>query len=448
MIDAAAIRRSGARRALFDVGGTRALDGERLAVAVTAAAVAMLPLLVPRGPANTSPVDVLIALALSTCLFWAGTSGHRWRFPYAVPMSLFIAGGALGALAGPLPRSGIVALSQDIMLLAWCWAVINIGFSPEKLKVLLATWAYSSIGWAALLFAALATGSSSLTGQSTTEGSRTALTFGNPNVSASYYFISIMIIWASGCPRRRGLRFVAYGLLLAALVSTGSNSGIVSLIVGTAVATLVGVYRRAGVVPAVTALAFLVLGGSLVASNVSLEGIQERAHGSRYAFVRDGLGRSQGSEVQRRLLLSESVELYQTGGPLGQGPVSTKAILQTKLAPFAKEAHDDYFAALIERGVLGLLGILLLVFSLGLRALSLARRRLAEGYRAVVIRPNALVGAVAGTVVASTTNEFFHVRHVWTLFAFVAALSAWGVYGSAGGDGARWNVIRNLSDRR
>ena len=56
-------------------GALTAREGERLAIAATAAAVAMLPLLAPRSPANTAPVDALIAVAIGTCLLWAGAAG-------------------------------------------------------------------------------------------------------------------------------------------------------------------------------------------------------------------------------------------------------------------------------------------------------------------------------------------------------------------------------------
>src|SRR6266566_4841881 len=87
----------------FRASATRTLNGERLALGATAGAVALLPLLSPSGPANLAPVDLLIAAAVAACLLWAGTAGHQWRFPYALPMAVFITGGALGALVGPVP---------------------------------------------------------------------------------------------------------------------------------------------------------------------------------------------------------------------------------------------------------------------------------------------------------------------------------------------------------
>jgi hypothetical protein len=404
----------------------RLLDGERMAVALSAAAVAALPLLSPAGPGNVAPVDLVMAMALSACLLWAGTSGRRLRFPYALPMGVLMAGGALGALVGPVPGSSLVALLQDVWLLAWCWALVNLASSPGTLRLLLATWAYSAVAWSVLLFTGLALGLPWLTGQTPSEGSRTALTFLDPSYSANYYVISIMVIWASGFPRHRGARVAAYAVLVAAIASTGSNSGVVALVAATCVAAVVGLYQRRGAATAIAALAFMALAGYALAASVSLEDIQTKAHGSPHAFLRDGLGRGHVSTAQRDWLLHESVGLYERGGPLGQGPASTKERLRVEMAPFVKEAHNDYSAALIERGALGLLGLFGLVLALGLRIPKLARARLADDFAAVAIRPHALVGAVAGTFAAMTVYELLHVRHVWALFGLVAALSLWG----------------------
>jgi hypothetical protein len=69
-----------------------------------------------------------------------------------------------------------------------------------------------------------------------------------------------------------------------------------------------------------------------------------------------------------------------------------------------------------------LLGTLLLVFGLGLHALRLGSAP--SGGQLVqhaIVRPNALAGAVAGTLVAMTAHELLHIRHVWALFALIVA---------------------------
>ena len=416
-----------AARSPFAVRGravpNTAVGSETLALTLSAAAVACLPLLVPSGPSNLAPVDLLMASAVGAVVVRAIAAGHPWRFPYAIPIGLFLLGGALGALAGPVPRAGVVALMQDFLLVAWCWALVNLCRSPRCTSVLLRTWAYSSIAWVTLLFVGLAMGSTALTGQTARNATRTSLTLLDPSVSANYYVVSIMIIWASGYPRRRGVRIAAYAMLVAAIVSTGSNSGLTSLVVGTIAAALVMLYRRFGIAPAISALALALLAGGLLASTVNVTAVQDRAGESRWSFVREGIGRSDLSVDQREALRRESMRLYTTGGLLGAGPVSTKPRLERELAPLVKEAHDDYFAALIERGALGLLGVVLLVFGVGLRGFAIAGKP--GPTLAVLARPHALFGAVAGTLVAMSVYELLHVRHVWALFALVAALFLW-----------------------
>jgi VanZ family protein len=404
----------------------RRLDGERVAVIVTAAAVALLPLAMPQGPSNTAPIDVLVGAAFGACLLWAVRAGVRCRFPYAAPMLMMLAGGAMGALVGPVPTLGIIALVQDLMLIAWCWAVVNISHSAANLKILLAAWAYAGIAWAIVAFVGLATGSTLLTGQIERQGSRVQITLADPSYAANYFFMSIMIIWATQRPRRRGVRILAYVLLVAAIATTGSNSGLVGLTTGTLVATVLGAYRRFGAAPALTLLVCALLSAATLSKTVSLSDIQSRAADSSWPFLRDGIGRSTQSSGQREALLSESIHLYERGNVVGEGPVSTKPRLSRENVLLVKEAHNDYFAALIERGPVGFIGILLLVSGLLVRAVSASTRRLSAGFADVVVRPNALVGALIGTLLAMTVYELLHVRHVWAMFAIVAAVSLWG----------------------
>ena len=329
MIDAAApalnLRRRGEVVAL-PFG--RRLAGERLAVAVTAVAVAMLPLAVPEGPANTAPNDLFMAAAVGMCVLWAATVGFRWRFPYVLPVALMLVGGAVAGLVGPVPKAGLVALVQDIVLILWCWAVANIGRSARNLRLLLTTWVYSAIAWAIVAFVGLATGASLLTGQIERQGTRLQLTLNDPSYTANYFFISIMIMWATQRPTHRAVRFAAYALLLGAIAATGSNSGLVAVVVGTVVAGVLAGYRRFGLAPAIAASAFIALAAFTVASTVSLSDIQARANGSRWAFVRQGIGRSPDAAGQRQGLLHESIQLYGRGSALGEGPVSTKPRLE------------------------------------------------------------------------------------------------------------------------
>ncbi|HZT14941.1 MAG TPA: O-antigen ligase family protein [Gaiellaceae bacterium] len=400
----------------------RALTAEQVAIGATAVAVAGLPLLVPAGPANIAPADLLIGVAIVAATVWGWRTRQVWRFPYLVAIAVFVLGGALGAVAGPVPGTGAVALVQDIVLLLACWSVANVCSTPERLQIVLAAWAYSAFAWASVLVVGIVVGSPTLKGETARDGARTTLTLHDPNYAASYFFVGLMIVWAAGRPRGLRARLAATAALVVALVSTGSNSGVVSLIVGAAVAFLVFLYRQRGPASALAALVCLVAVGYVAGSNVSITGIQNWAQDSKYAFLRDGIGRGDSSITERSTILHESLPLYRSGGFFGQGPASTKARLAAEQAPYVKEAHDDYVATLLERGAIGVLGLILLVGSVLQRAWSGSARRLHARVAAVVPHPSALAGAVAGTLAGAAFNELLHTRHVWALFAVVAAV--------------------------
>jgi len=396
----------------------------RLPLVLSAVAVVMLPVTVPRGPGNLGPADLFIVLAIAAWLFSSVADGQRMRFPYALAIGLLMAGGAIGGLAGPLPDAALLALVQDLLLLAWCWALVNVCGTPAGADLMLKAWVYSAVTWACVLFAGLAAGLPALTGQIPTEGSRTALTFGDPNVCANYFYISLALVWATGRPRRRSLRVLVSVLLIAAVVSTGSNSGLVSLAVGLSGTFVFATFRRSGLIPALAATACILVGAAVCLSTISLHSIQRRAYTSGYAVLRDGVGRGQASVTERSKVLSESLKLYADGGPLGEGPVSTKPRMEAAMDPYPKEAHDDYFAALLERGIVGAVGLLILITGLLIRTGSVLRRG-AEPLGGVIRSPQALAAGVAGTMTTMAVYELLHVRHVWGLFAIVAIAAAW-----------------------
>jgi len=76
--------------------------------------------------------------------------------------------------------------------------------------------------------------------------------------------------------------------------------------------------------------------------------------------------------------------------------------------------------------LIGAVGVVLLLSGVAIRTACLASGRLTGGFHRALPRPHALAGAVAGTLAAETVYELLHVRHVWALFGFVAAVYMWG----------------------
>ena len=400
--------------------------GERLAAGALALAVALIPLQRPAGPGNAAPADIFLALAVVATLLWAGYLPQKLRAPYAASLGILVAAGGLAALAGADPGAGLLALVQDLFLLAWALAVANVAKSSASLGVIVRVWAWSAIGWAGLMVFAVERGYTGLAGITDQYGGRAALTFTDANMAASYFVLSFMVIWATGYPRARPLRIAAYALLAAALALTGSNGGIIALTLGVAIATAAAVAKRLGAVAAVASV-FLVA-GVLVAS-FSLAPptqIQRWANQSGQPLLVDSIGRSGASLQQRRLLLQEATSLLGDAGLVGSGPRSTKTQLASSQASFVKQAHNDYIAAVVERGLLGGVGLLALIASIVLRTSTVAFSRLTAGVAAVVPRAHALLGAIGALAVSAFFYEVLHFRHVWALLAVIAAVHLWG----------------------
>jgi len=387
-------------------------------------AVCALPLLRPSGPGNTGLVDVGVVVAMVVALLWL--SGHRYpvRFPYALPVALGIVAGALGGLAA---GGGLLALSQDLFLFGWTLAIANLGRSPALLGTLVRAWGLSVTGWAALLIGGVLGHVAWLSGQSGLDGSRAALTFGDPNLAADYFLVGLLVLRAAQVPRRRSLRLLCCAVVVVAIVLTGSNGGLTALVFATVGGWLFGLVRS-GRAPAAVLVACLLAGAAVAAaSTVDLSGVAARARDSA-PVLRDSIGREAESGGSRQTLVREGFSLWLSNdSPVGVGPGGTKAALQAEQAPYVKEAHDDYLAAVVERGLLGGVALAWLVALVVVRARRIGRRdALRPEFAAVLPRPE-LLGAAAGAVLLSALfYEVLHFRHVWALFGLIAAAELWG----------------------
>ena len=118
--------------------------------------------------------------------------------------------------------------------------------------------------------------------------------------------------------------------------------------------------------------------------------------------------------------------LYEQTGPFGIGPSRTKDWLAQEGASYVKEAHSDYTATLVERGVIGALGLLLLGLSAVRRGTGILVGPLRSDYASVIRAPQMLLGALVAVFAASSFYEVLHFRHVWALLGLLAGVELWG----------------------
>jgi hypothetical protein len=402
----------------------RASRRRTAAQAAVVLAVSVLPLLTPAGPGNTGLADVGLLVVMAVAALWLSGGGHVVRLPYAVPVAISVVGGALAGLAA---GGGVLALVQDLFLLGWAVAIANLGRSTDLVRTLVRTWALSVTVWALLMDIGVLAHISLLSGQSARDGTRASLTFGDPNLAANYFLCGLLVLRASRVPRNSGVRFLCCLVIVTAIVFTGSNGGMMALLVATCAGGLLRLARRGRSALAVTLACVLVALGGVAVAKVDLRSVAAAARQSA-PLLRDSIGREAESGGSRSTLLREGVLVWvRTNSALGLGPGGTKAALLAEQSPYVKEAHDDYLAAVVERGALGGVALVVLIALVVARARRIGRRdALRREFAEIVPRPELLGAAVGAMLLSGFFYEVLHFRHVWALFGLIAALEIWG----------------------
>lgn len=403
-------------------------SAQRTAVITLVLAVIFQPILHPTGPGNSSPVDVLLIASIVTAMVWLAATHRKLRAPYVIPVLLFVGAGAASGLVSPFPTTALTSVAIDILLFAWCTTVVNVASGPRAMRYALMAWSWSGICWAALFVAAWAGHLTPLEGINSAEGNRLAFTFGDPNYASWYWDATIFVIFAARAPGKRWMRFVGYGVLLWALALTESNGGALALGIGVIFLLMLRYYRRHGWPGAIATVLVAGLAVGAFFTAVPLNSIRQWALTSNQPLLVNSIGRSAQSSDERSLLVRESIQVYQhSDGVIGFGPMSTKQLLADWYYPYSNEAHDDWLAALGERGVLGLFALLLLAGCVFARAGPVLRRPLSASMAAAVPAPAGIIAGVLAISVNSIFEEVMHFRPLWLLLGIAAVLGrdAW-----------------------
>ncbi|HEX8135028.1 MAG TPA: O-antigen ligase family protein [Actinomycetes bacterium] len=398
--------------------------------------VALLPLLVPRGPGNTAPADLFAAGFLVLALLALIQRGRRLELPAAPALALILVGSLIALARSQDPKTALLTLLVDVYLLLLLVAIVNhLDRDPGALRTVLVVWTAAALVWATVLIGAhyhvLPRALSELL--QVKEGAKRAAgpTGNNPNLAASYLVTSFFVLLASPWPRRRTGRTLAAGWLLLGLFATGSLGGLLGLAAGGAL-LVAGAYLRGGhtagevraLVGAALLAGALAVTGLLLVAGVPRFGLAEVATVSEQAkggALGGSVGRADKSLTGRLGLWTQAVARTGPQVLTGIGPGQAKTELQISNGSVNRQGelaihslHNDYLAFLVERGVLGLAGLLWLYAALARRAgrLSLA------GWRWEVWLPALGAGFVA-TAADAFFHEAFHYRHVVVLFALL-----------------------------
>jgi O-antigen ligase len=410
-------------------GRIRALLGFRaghLHLFVLGLAVAALPLLVPKGPGNTAPVDALAIAYLLVAIVALPRRGRRLERPAGPALLLFGAAGVVATLASENVGLGLLTLLIEVYLILLYFAVSNdLADDPRGLNAILTVWVLAAVAWTFLpVLVAVHVLPQELPVVGV-QGPRPAGTSGNPNLLGSYLVTSFFVLLASPWPRARPLRLLAAGWLLWGIWLTGSNGGISGLLLGVTVLGIGALFRRGrtraqtqGLVGALLLLVVLlvVAGGALIE--------WQAGRPSPFRVFRDErqdsplgttLGRTDRGLEDRLEIWRQTWEAASPHVALGIGPGQFVSLNLLNPKGVARSStHNDYLSVTIERGLLGLVAYL--AFCLILVRWS-GRLLVASGSGRATHR--ALAGAVWANLVFGLAHETYHFRHVWMLSALV-----------------------------
>lgn len=374
-------------------------------------------------PLNLSLVDLLNAAALPVSWLYLLRTNQRLRVPYGVVLWLIFLGSFIGTFAAVNPvGTSLVAIVKDLYLYVWFLTVAAVltSLDAPSLRRVMLVWLASELLHGALIIAQFVSSDVFTLSQQLTSRFgeidlyRPSGMFANANSTALFQFVGFVPLFLLRLPRIKTTLLALF--LVFSILSTGSMAATAGSLVGFSVAvgalTLLRGPRAVARMFAPVAVMLLVLGGmAAVAISQSAE-LSERFN---YIFA----DRVEGSAEGRFSLWERGLELMDSEMPLwGIGPDSYKDI-----DLIHKPLHNDLLAFLVERGLIGTLGLLLLggfAVAKGVVLLRMqARGPGMEGVEVVV-----LLAVVIAALVHSQFHQVFHHRSVWLALAAQEALLA------------------------
>ena len=389
--------------------------------------VALAPICLPLGLGNSAFLDFLNVIALVVYSYVLLTPGRRLLTPLLAPVALIAVGSLLATIGAVSPTNAMLSVAQDAYLFVWFVALVNLIRGEREVRLACKVWMGTAVFISLVALAQVAVYEGSLSAILGARGLRPEATLYNPNMLADYLVTSLFLSLSLFGDVRKRFLLPAIGTLLLGLLASKSNGGILSFFAGAAVWLVVRALAARVHLGTIVAGVLLVAGFAGLGLWVHQEwGVGE----AQLASIRQNTfaGRMEKSSRVRMRIWDQLERAYRRN-PLGIGPGNSSSLtvsITERERPDSyqsKEAHSDYLSYAIERGPLGLAGLLLMTGVLFAQVFATWRDRPRSGARE---RCNGRwVAAAAGALTASAAHsaviEKLHFRHFWLLLALVSA---------------------------
>jgi O-antigen ligase len=328
---------------------------------------------------------------------------------YIVPAIIYLMGSILGMFSSDFLGINTFNIGLDIYLYVWFMLMCVLLKVPRRVE-------YLVIAWALTVVLVLGTEGLGILGGD----KRLEYSFRNPNRAASYFGLSLFFLMHPVVPRVFKVVFGA--AIVLAISTTGSVAGLLMIPIGGVAFAWAWSYVRAG--RALRPLANVAWGIiALICIYGNFFWVSPDADSTSVIVSRlspKGGPRMEEGTSDRMEIWTAGLETFREH-PLGIGPASFQWQVGVGEEEDTKGLHSDFVAALVERGVLGLLGFLLLLGAVARTIMKLLRLAAQSGDRAGGFWAAALVGAFAAYVSYGVTHEMLHHETFWLLLALIVS---------------------------
>lgn len=391
----------------------------------------MTPVLRPLVGHQFAIIDFVNLFMMGLFVIGALANRSKIQLPF-MPWMIVIAIGSLIAVtnAHSWHRSRDTML-QDFYLYAWFAILVNIMKDRGDLKRFRVAWVWAGILSGMVgIYILIQGGQTSIWRFLGPRGERSVGFFDGPNSLADYLVASLFVALSLIGQVKARWVWASVIVLLVQLVATKSNGSMSAFLVGLFVWGVVLAFTRARSPLAVVSGFLLAAGIGGMALWLQAEWDLGGKH-IRELQQQSFVARLERSTDGREQIWERLITRY-GDAPLGIGPANSAGQRlsvghrERKNSHISKEAHNDYIAYLVERGPLGLLGLLGFTFAAFFMLRTGYLRHADRSWRAGA--GGAMAAALAGGLVASAihsiTMEKLHFRHYWLFLALVAAFGA------------------------
>jgi len=385
-------------------------------------------------PSNFTSVDFWNLLLLPVCWLYLIYTRRPIRFPYALGMWFILMGSLIGTFSSFNPLASIIFIAKEVYLYIWFVTLVSIFASLESslLRRILLAWVIVVVLHGVILIGQFVSPNfykftlsvlGSIGRVDSRYIGRPAGFFDNPVWAALFQLMGFVPLLLLGF--RRNLTLLLGMVVLLSILATASLGALTSLLGATMVAVIILLLMGGHLKFLLWLAAIVSLAAGLFLFAISqfpdVQGMLEHLTTDRAAHT---------SGERLHLWEGGAEVLFSQRSILGVGPDNYRDFLENKTL------HNDTLEFGVERGIIGLLGLVLLAGEALKNAVKILLNQI-KSKDTVQLSGVIFVAMLFGIFLESNAHQIFHFRSVWLALALLEAAYFKMIYPSGEGEIAK-----------